>query len=66
MVQTFKENKEYFTINTIKGEDTSQNYLDSVSTPGTSNLKRYVKEHLINNCKIKVDGISKVDIVYGP
>ena len=66
LTQTVEENKKYFTVQEIKGADTSRDIQQYLHYPSTSILKQYVNENLINNCKITADDINRAEIVYGP
>ena len=66
LIQTVEENKNYFTVQEIKGADTSRDIHQYLHYPSTSTLKHYVKENLINNCNITADNINRAELVYGP
>ena len=66
LVQTVESNKQFFTANEIKGADMSRNYQEILFFPGTSTLKTYLQDNLINNSAVTVDDVNRADIIYDP
>ena len=66
IVQTVDSNKQFFTSNEIEGADVSRKYQEILYFPGTSTLKTYLRNNLINNSAVTVDDVNRAEIIYGP
>ena len=66
LLQTVKDNKQYFTNNEIKGADLSRKYQEYLFYPGTKSLNKYVANNLITNSEITVDDVNRGELIYGP
>ena len=64
--QTVKENKNYYTVQEIKGADTSRYIQQYLQYTSTFILKHYINKNLINNCNITTDDMNRAELVYGP
>ena len=59
MLQTVKNNKQYFTNNEIKGADLSRKYQEYLFYPGTKLLAKYVAVNIITSSEIIVDNVNR-------
>ena len=65
LVQTVKENKQFFTKKEIEGAEESRRLQQLIGWPSTTTFKRIVAQNMLRNCPITVDDILRAEAIFG-
>ncbi len=66
LLQTVAANREVFSKREIEGADNARILQAHIGWPSTSDLKMYIKNNHLINCKVTVDDVNRAEAIYGP
>ena len=66
LITTVQKNKEFWTQKEIQGAENARSLQEHLSWPGTTTLKHYITNNLINNTTVTTEDIDRATVIFGP